>query len=218
MKNAIPLLLIIAVILISCAAKFTAHKKIQLDKQLKDMVEVDQIAAYIPKGKYKDYSKGQWHNFQDSVFTVHEEIVEQMFSKYGFLGFDKAGKEGSNHFWLLVQHSDKYPEFQKRVLKAMDKEVKKENADPNNYAYLYDRVKVNAGEKQLFGTQVTYETETTGRAIPKIGLVDSVNVDKLRKEYTLECLTDYLNTMTTLHYEMNKEHYEKMGITKPNLY
>lgn len=182
------------------------------------MVEVDQIAAYIPQGKYKDYTQEQWHKFQDSVFTSDKLRVEAMFDKYGFLGFDKVGKEGSNHFWLLVQHSDKFPQFQKKVLKAMDKEVKKGNADPNNYAYLYDRVKVNAGEKQLFGTQVTYDTETTGRAIPKIGLIDSANIDKLRKEYSLEALKDYLNTMTTLHYEMNKEHYEKMGITKPNLY
>ena len=217
MKNSIPILLI-TVILSSCATKLSADKKYQLDIQLKDMVEIDQIAANIPKGKYKDYSKQQWHNFQDSVFTTHKKTVEQMFAKYGFLGFDKVGKEGSNHFWLLVQHCDKFPQFQIRVLKAMDKEVKKENANPNNYAYLYDRVKVNAGEKQLFGTQVTYEVETTGRAIPKIGLADSANVDKLRKEYTLEPLKDYLNTMTTLHYEMNKEHYEKMGILKPNLY
>lgn len=217
MKNTIPILLI-TLILTSCAVRFTTDKKIQLGKQLKDMVEVDQIAAYIPTGKYKGYSKEQWHNFQDSVFAVHKEIVAQIFSKYGFLGFNKVGKEGSNHFWLLVQHCDKYPEFQKKLLKAMDKEVKKENADPNNYAYLYDRVKVNAGEKQMFGTQVTYETKTTGRAIPKIGLVDSTNVDKLRREYTLEPLKDYLNMMTTAHYEMNKEHYQKMGITKPNLY
>jgi hypothetical protein len=207
-----------SIILTSCAARFTADKKIQLDKQLKDMVEVDQIAANIPKGKYKDYPKEQWHNFQDSVFAVHKGIVEQMFNKYGFLGFDKIGKEGSTHFWLLVQHCDKYPEFQKRVLKAMDKEVKKGNANPNNYAYLYDRAKVNAGEKQLFGTQITYEVETTGRAIPKIGLIDSTNVDRLRKEYDLESLKDYLNEMTTAHYEMNKEHYQKMGIMKPNLY
>jgi adenylate cyclase class IV len=121
-------------------------------------------------------------------------------------------------FGYLVQHCDKYPEFQKKVLKAMNKEVLKRNADPNNYAYLYDRVKVNAGEKQMFGTQVTYETETTGRAIPKIGLVDSANVDKLRKEYTLQPLKDYLNMMTTAHYEMNKGHYQKMGIARPNLY
>ena len=182
------------------------------------MVKVDQIAAYIPQGKYKDYTHEQWNNFKDSVFTSDKKRVESMFDNYGFLGFNKVGKDGSNHFWLLVQHCDKYPEFQKKVLKSMDKEVKRGNADSNNYAYLYDRVKVNAGEKQLFGTQVTYETQTTGRAIPKNGLADSSNVDKLRKEYGLEPLKNYLNEMTSMHYEMNKEHYEKMGITKPNLY
>lgn len=182
------------------------------------MVKVDQIAAYIPQGMYKEYTHEQWNSFKDSVFTSDKKRVEVMFNKYGFLGFDKVGKEGSNQFWLLVQHSDKYPEFQKKVLKSMNKEVKHGNANSNNYAYLYDRVKVNAGEKQLFGTQVTYETETTGRAIAKNGLADSINVDKLRKEYGLDSLKNYLNEMTTAHYEMNKEHYEKMGITKPNLY
>ena len=97
MKKITPILLI-TVILTSCAAKLSADKKYQLDKQLKDMVEIDQIAANIPQGKYKDYSKQQWHNFQDSVFTTHKKTVEQMFAKYGFLGFDKVGKEGSNNF------------------------------------------------------------------------------------------------------------------------
>ena len=58
MKN-ITLILLITVILSSCATKLSADKKYQLDKQLKDMVEVDQIAANIPKGIYKDYSKQQ---------------------------------------------------------------------------------------------------------------------------------------------------------------
>lgn len=208
----------ISIILTSCAAKFTESKSLQLQKQLKEMVEIDQVAAYIPQGKYKDLSEEQWHRFQDSIFADNKMKVETLFNKYGFLGFDKVGKEGSNQFWLLVQHLDKYPAFQKKVLKAMGKEVKKGNANPNNYAYLYDRVKANAGEKQLFGTQLTYETESTGRAIPKVGLADSANVDRLRKEYNLEPLKDYLNMMTTAHYEMNKEHYQKLGITKPNLY
>ena len=117
-----------------------------------------------------------------------------------------------------MQHCDKFPEFQKKILKEMNKEVKKKNANPNNYAYLYDRVEANAGRKQLFGTQLNYEVETTGRAYPKFGLIDSANVDKIRKEYNLEPLKDYLNEVTTMHYEMNKEHYQKKGITKPNLY
>lgn len=212
------LFLTASILLASCATKLTNNKKERLKEHLVKMVEIDQIAANIPQGKYKSFTRGQWDNFQDSVFTSNKKRVESMYRKHGFLGFDKVGKDGSNHFWLLVQHCDKYPKFQKEVLSSMEKEVKNANANPNNYALLYDRVQVNTGLKQLFGTQVTYEVETTGRAIPKIGLLDSVNVDKLRKEYDLEPLKDYLNTMTTMHYEMNKEQYEKKGILKPNLY
>ncbi|MDY0931692.1 DUF6624 domain-containing protein [Chryseobacterium sp. CFBP8996] len=212
------LFLTASILLASCATKLTNNKKEQLKEDLVKMVEIDQIAAYIPQGKYKSFTRERWDNFKDSVFTKNNKRVESMYRKYGFLGFDKVGKDGSNHFWLLVQHCDKYPEFQKEVLSSMEKEVKNTNANPNNYALLYDRVQVNSGLKQLFGTQVTYEVESTGRAIPKIGLVDSVNIDKLRKEYNLEPLKVYLNQMTTMHYEMNKEHYEKKGILKPNLY
>ena len=217
MKSIISILTI-SIFLASCAAKLTDNKKAQLKKELGEMGEIDQIAAYIPQGKYKDYTREQWDKFRDSVSTNNKTKIEGMFNRYGFLGFNKVGKDGSHHFWQLVQHCDKYPVFQKNVLKAMDKEVKKGNADPNNYAYLYDRIKVNGGEKQLFGTQVTYEVATTGRAILKIGLEDSANVDGLRKKYSLKPLKDYLNEMTTSHYEMNKEHYQKMGIEKPNLY
>lgn len=215
MKRTI-LFFLISIFLVSCATKLTNNEKIQIKEDLEKMVEIDQIAAYIPQGKYKNYSKEQWNDFKDSVFTNNKKRIESIYRKYGFLGFDKVGKEGSNHFWLLVQHCDKYPKFQKEVLSSMKKEVKNTNANPNNYSLLYDRVQVNRGLKQLFGTQVTYEI--TGRAIPKIGLTDSANVDKLRKEYSLEPLKDYLNQMTTMHYEMNKEQFEKKGILKPNLY
>ncbi len=204
--------------LTACSVRLTDDKKNALKRELENMVETDQVAAYIPQGKYKSYSKEEWNHFKDSVFTSHTVRVERIFNRYGFPGFDKVGKDGSNHFWLLVQHSDKYPSFQKRVLKAMDKEVKKENANAGNYAYLYDRVEVNAGQKQLFGTQVTYEVNRTGRAILKNGLIDSVNVDKRRKEYGLEPLVEYLNSMTGMHYEMNKERYEQMGVKSADLY
>jgi len=212
------LCLTISGIFAGCAPKLTADKQQELQQQLKKMVAIDQVAANIPKGKYKEYSRERWEKFKDSVFTADKIFAENTFQKYGFPGFDKVGKEGSSHFWLLVQHCDKYPDFQRKVLAAMKKQVKKKNANPNNYAYLYDRVQVNAGQKQLFGTQVTYEVATTGRAIPKIGLMDSANIDKLRKEYQLEPLKDYLNTMTTMHFEMNKDHYLKQGITTPQLY
>lgn len=198
--------------------QLSESEKDQIKLDLLNMIKSDQIAAKSRQGVYKTFSTERWENFKDSVYTVHQNKLKDYYKKYGFLGIDKVGKEGATHFWLLVQHCDKFPEFQKQVLKDMEKEVKKNNANGNNFAYLFDRVQVNSNKKQRFGTQVTYESETTGRAYPKVGLLDSANVDKLRKEFGLSSLKKYLNDMTILHYEMNKESYNKMGINSPNLY
>lgn len=166
------------------------------------MVKVDQIASNLPAGKYLHYTEEQWKIFRDSVHTSITIRVKEMFDKYGFPGYDKVGKDGSKNFWLLVQHSDKHPEFQKKVLQAMNKEVKKENAIPGDYAYLYDRVKVNAGKKQKFGTQVSYDS--TGRPFPTIGLIDSANVDNFRKAYDLVPLKDYYELIINFQKSMKK--------------
>jgi hypothetical protein len=209
---------LVAVVLLSCSTVLKGKKQEEVKKELAEMVVADQVAAGLPQGEYKSYTTEQWQNFQDSSFKAHQKRIGVLFKKHGFLGYNQVGKQGSQNFWLMVQHSDAYPQFQRDVLIAMDKEVKKKNANPANYAYLTDRVQINAGEKQTFGTQVTYEVNTTGRAVPKIGLIDSVNVDVRRKEYELGPLKDYLNMMTESHYEMNKERYLQKGIQKPNLY
>jgi len=182
-------MLVISMLLISCAVRLTDDQRNQLKNELVEMVKVDQIASNLPTGKYLHYTKEQWSSFRDSVRTNIKIRIEKTFDKYGFLGYNKVGKEGSYNFWLLVQHSDEYPEFQKRVLKAMNKELRKGNAGPGEYAYLYDRIKVKAGEKQKFGTQIAYDS--AGQPFPAVGLIDSANVDKFRKAYNMTPLKDY---------------------------
>lgn len=184
--------------------------------ELKKMAEVDQIAAYIPQGKYEKMSNEEWNSFKDSVFTTHQKRLKQIFDKYGFVGFDLAGEEGSRNFWLMVQHSDHSPNFQKEVLEKMKIEVDKGNAIPSNYGLLIDRVNLNTGEKQIYGTQVTYNIET-GQAYPK-PLKDSLKVNERRKSIGLEPIEEYLNGMTEMHFEMNKENYLKKGVSEPKLY
>jgi len=188
----------------------------ELTDELKRMVEIDQIAARVPEGKYKELSNEEWDAFKDSVFTTHQIRLQQLFEQYGFVGFDLAGEEGSQNFWLMVQHSDHTPDFQKKVLEKMKIEVDRGNAKPSNYGLLVDRVKINTGEKQVYGTQVTYNMET-GQAFPK-SLEDSVNVNQRRESVGLEPLEVYLNTMTEMHFEMNKENYLRKGVTEPMLY
>ncbi|MFT5242220.1 MAG: hypothetical protein ACJA1H_000393 [Glaciecola sp.] len=105
----------------------------------------------------------------------------------------------------MVQHCDHNPTFQKKVLENMKIEVDNKNADPGNYGLLEDRINSNTGNAQIYGTQVTYNFNTdTGQAYPKT-LEDSVNVNKKRKPIGLEPLEVYLNEMTKMHYEVNKE-------------
>jgi len=198
------------------ASEQTVEFNEDLANELKKMAEIDQIAAYIPQGEYKKLSQEQWNSFKDSVFTTHQKKLKQIFDTYGFVGFDLAGEEGSDNFWLMVQHSDHNPDFQKEVLNSMQIQVDKNNATPSNYGLLADRVRINTGEKQLFGTQVTYNMET-GQAYSKI-LEDSLNVNDRRKSIGLEPLEEYLNDMTQMHFEMNKEYYSKKGITEPTYY
>lgn len=224
MKNNLLLLVIIGSIILGCKEstmeKKMPEEKVQFNQdladELKKMAEVDQIAAYIPQGEYKKMSSEQWNAFKDSVFVTHEKRIKQIFDKNGFPGFDLVGKERSNDFWLMVQHSDHNPAFQKEVLEKMKIEVDKENAESSNYGLLVDRVKLNTGKKQVYGTQVTYNMET-GQAYPRI-LEDSLNVNSRRTSIGLEAIEVYLNEMTKMHFMMNKKHYIEKGVTEPTFY
>ncbi|MBG6063667.1 hypothetical protein IWX83_003483 [Flavobacterium sp. CG_9.1] len=218
-------ILIIGLLLIGCKVKTSNEKETQEKKvvfnqvladELSKMAEVDQIAAYIPQGDYKKMTNEQWNSFKDSVFTTHQKRVKQVFDNFGFPGYDLVGEKGSSDFWLIVQHSDHVPEFQLEVLKKMKKEVDKGNANSRTYGLLVDRVKLNTGQAQIYGTQLAYNMEIC-QAYPR-NLADSINVNKRRKEIGLEPLEEYLNDMTEMHFEMSKEFYAKKGVTKPKLY
>lgn len=188
-----------------------------LQTELDSIVIIDQIAAGIPQGKYANWPKEEWEHFKDSVFRTHQERALAILEEYGFPGFNLVGEEGSKNYWLTVQHADHDPEFQQRVLDSMKIQVTKQNANASNYAYLTDRVRVNSDRPQLYGTQMDYNFEIC-QAYPKNGLEDEAFVNQRRKEMGMEPLEVYLNQVSEMHFEMNKEYFLSQGIEGPALY
>jgi hypothetical protein len=176
---------------------------------------LDQTAAGPPAGRLKDMTTAQRTHYRDSVFALNKLRLNAVFDKYGFPGYDLVGEKGSNNFWLMVQHCDKDVRFQQTILKAMKTELPKHNADHKNFAYLTDRVFLNTGRKQIYGTQLTYNTDSC-QAIPK-PLEDSLNVNTRRVAIGLEPIESYLNWMSQAHFEMNKSVYEKKGVHQAKL-
>lgn len=187
-----------------------------LADSLRSMTIVDQEAAYIRTGKYKDYTPEAWSHFKDSVFKTHAQILDKIFKEHGYPGIDLVGKEGEHDFWLMVQHSDHNPAFQEKILTAMKKELERNNADPKNFAYLTDRLYLNTSRKQLYGTQVTYRQDIC-QAYPR-PTQDSTHLNDRRKAVGLPPIEEYLNLMTNMHFEMNKANMEERGIKGPTLY
>jgi hypothetical protein len=219
-------LLIIGLILLGCKNKSADKNEVEekvvfnqeLVKELQKMVEIDQIAAVnaFPPENYSHLSQEKWEGFKDSVYRANQKQIEKILNSHGFVGYDLAGKEGSGNFWLLAQHSDHNPEFQKEVLAKMKIEVDKSNADSRNYGLLMDRVLLNTGQHQMYGTQVSYNSET-GQAFAR-KLADSSKVNERRKLLGFEPLEKYLNGMSEMHFMMNKEQFQSIGITEPKLY
>ena len=129
------LVLIFTFLIFSCSiTKLSKTESENLKAEFTDMHKIDQIAAAPkPNGEFINYPNENWGKFKDSVFTKNKNRTESLFKKYGYLGINELGENGSNNFWFFVQHSDKFPEFQRRVLKSMEKEVKKGITKPNLY-------------------------------------------------------------------------------------
>ena len=165
-----------------------------LSKKIDSLRNEDQSPLSI---KNSDSAAKEFQKIIRSNFPVIKNIAD----KYGFPGFDLVGKESSNNYWLLVQHSDFNVAFQKRILKLMKPKVDKKNASGQNYAYLVDRINLNEGRQQIYGTQIIMGGNGT-RLKP---CFDTLNLDRRRLSVGLKPIKEYLKQCDEIFYEMNKD-------------
>ncbi|HEY4197292.1 MAG TPA: DUF6624 domain-containing protein [Mucilaginibacter sp.] len=121
---------------------------------------------------------------KDSVNLVK---VKAILDKRGWLGPNTVGRNGAKTLFLVIQHSDQ--KIQEKYLPGMREAVKKGNADPADLALLEDRVALEEGKKQIYGSQIGMDVKTGKYYIRPIE--DEVNVDKRREAVGLEPLKSY---------------------------
>lgn len=87
---------------------------------------------------------------QDRANTAE---LRRLIAERGWPRRDALGERADDAAWLIVQHADLDLPFQKEVLVLLDGLRRDGGTAPRHYAYLYDRVAVNEGRPQLYGTQ-----------------------------------------------------------------
>lgn len=175
----------------------------QVSKTLDSLAYVDQWPMQQLFRQQPDSTGRDLVQVEKDNFARHQPVLEKIVRQVGYPGFRQVGQKSSDNFWLMVQHADAHPDFQRQVLRLMLPEVRRKNAGGTNYAYLVDRVAVGTGQPQEYGTQLEYKGPGAGKAVPRL-LRDPQNVDKRRAALGMEPLQQYLDMMTSATEQMNK--------------
>jgi len=106
----------------------------------------------------------------------------------GWFLISTTGEQASRAAWLMTQHADRDPAFQRHVLSILEPLAAQKETSAGNFAYLWDRVAVGEGRPQRYGTQ--------GRCVAKDvwapnDLEDPDRVEALRAEVDIGTLVEY---------------------------
>lgn len=133
--------------------------------------------------------------------------LAEVIDTHGWPGRRLVGDDGANAAWLLAQHADHDPAFQRRCLVLLTAAVAAGDADPANLAYLTDRVAVHEHRPQVYGTQLRWDGE---RSVPA-EIADPELVDQRRAEVGLMPLAEYLALTQSRHSSRRRLECESDG-------
>lgn len=173
-----------------------------LREELLEMSRVDQEA------RTRDF-KGLEENKQmaadmqriDAANTLRlHEIVEE----FGWPTISMVGEDGAKAAWLLIQHADHDVDFQAKCLGLMEELIASGGVRKKDVAYLTDRVLLNQGKEQIFGTQ--FQSRDNGNWFGPRPLANPEGVEERRHEYGLKPFAEYEAEMQ----KMQEEHQRRM--------
>ncbi|MFZ4070667.1 MAG: DUF6624 domain-containing protein [Caulobacterales bacterium] len=133
--------------------------------------------------------RDQWSGFivneMAAIDCANTRWLYRQIVRHGWFISSVFGREADHAAWLLVQHADAEPRFQREALRLLESLPAGETR-LQNIALLWDRVAVSEGRTQRFATQM----RCIDGAMQPVGGVEE-GVDAHRKAAGLPPLADY---------------------------
>jgi hypothetical protein len=153
-----------------------------LSASLLAMAKNDQIARRIWSLSTQDPSAVKR---LQAIDAVHLKALRHIVAANGVPTSDAVGGDGLSVFWLLIQHADCDVPLQETILKAFERA--NTGIPLDKIALLTDRVRVNQGRPQVYGTQFQ---QIDGKFVP-LAIEDPENLSARRETMGLMPMVDY---------------------------
>ena len=159
-------------------AQSDALSKEDAKLMIKAMCEKDQeLRKALGKADRSDsVSFAQLQSTVGQMDDMHNVMLDKVIEEQGYPVASEFGMATTHDFWILIMHQDTDAELQQSVLDWMKSVLFEGEVIGRDVAYLTDRVAVNKGECQIYGTQFRYDKEQS-----KNVAFDICEVKKLKK-------------------------------------
>jgi hypothetical protein len=127
-----------------------------------------------------------YHPRMEAVHIANATALEAMLEN-GWPGRERAGEDGGEAAWRIVQHAIGLPDFQRRCLALIEAAIAAGDAPAWQAAYLSDRIRTFEGRKQIYGTQ--FDWDENGEMSP-LPIEDPEGVDVRRSVLGLPPLAE----------------------------
>ncbi|MFB8242853.1 DUF6624 domain-containing protein [Kitasatospora purpeofusca] len=119
----------------------------------------------------------------------HADRLSEIMDAHGWPSAELVGEDAARAAWLIAQHADRQIDVQRRALRLMEQAVAGGTASPRDLAFLRDRMLVNEGQKQIYGTQIAGVKD--GSPIPW-PCEDPERMDERREEVGIPPFAEYV--------------------------
>ena len=158
--------------------------------------EATQLAALWEKDQYWRFRLGKAYEKNDTVSanaiwkklkptdSINLIRLQAIMDRIGWPTVSKVGKPGASTAFLIIDHSPR--EIMEKYFPFLETAAKNGDASLASYATMKDRILVNRGKKQIYGTQRYWDSKTN--KFIYFPIEDEQNVNARRKEVGLEPL------------------------------
>lgn len=185
-----------------------ANDPIWVKSKLQHMFDVDQYIRNIVRTIYqRGYTQSEMQCATSEILSRMMVIDAQntldmkgLLSIYGWITISKFGETADGQAWIIVQHADQDPLFQKSVLDVLEKLWPIKETNSKNYAYLFDRVAASWSDPakrfpQRYGTQGKCKAPGDWEPLP---IEDEAHLDERRSVVGLQPFADYKKIADTM--------------------
>ena len=122
------------------------------------------------------------------IDSANTTWLKQVVAEHGWPGRSLVGRDGADAAYTIAQHAVHDAEFQAEALRLMEEAYRAGEMEGRQVAYLTDRVAVQAGKPQRYGSQFKFDDD----GIVLDPIEDSAFVDLRRAAIGLAPLAEYV--------------------------